>query len=133
MYFAIEEKIIGKFNYGQLDVSPDDSSGYRPYELFVSSMIGCSGAILRKILTKKKQPFTSIKAEISSVRNSEAANRIEQLSVTAFVVTEKPLSNEQEEKIAQLVIDNCGMLQSVKGSIDLTFRVKTMNEEPPTS
>ncbi|MGF2616278.1 OsmC family protein [Rossellomorea vietnamensis] len=124
MKFIVEEnRITSTFHYGDLSISPDDSQGYRPFELFVSSLAGCSGMLLRSILVKKRLPFEKIETVISAERNPSLANKIEQLSITAHVMTAAPYSTNEEEKIAQLVIKNCGMIQSVIHSIDLTFKV----------
>lgn len=126
MKFTIEnEKIVGDLGFGSLSISPNDTMGYRPYELFVSSLIGCSGTILENILIKKRIEHKSIEMNVSSVRNPNHANRIEQLSITAYVQSEQPLSEQNALKIADLVVKNCGMIQSVIETIDLTFIVKT--------
>ncbi|MGM0845726.1 MAG: OsmC family protein [Bacillota bacterium] len=133
MNFIVEDKkISGNFSYGELSISPDDSIGYRPFELFVSSMMGCSGTLLRNILIKKRHTFDRIEAEVSSKRNAAFANRIEQLDIRAQVITKSPLSIEQEEKIAKLVIDNCGVIQSVKGSIEVSFKVISTSKDRKT-
>ncbi|MFJ5622849.1 OsmC family protein [Peribacillus loiseleuriae] len=107
-------------------VSNNEKIGYRPYELFVSSLIGCSGTLLGNILLKKRHPYQKIEMEVSSVRNPDHANRIEQISIIAYVQSEKPLAGQQADKIANLVVKNCGMIQSVITSIDITFTVKNL-------
>ncbi|MFC6040725.1 OsmC family protein [Paenisporosarcina macmurdoensis] len=126
MKFTIEnEKIVGDLGFGSLPISPNDTIGYRPYELFVSSLIGCSGTLLGNILKKKRVEHKRIKMDVSSVRNPDHANRIEQLSITAYVQSDQPLSEQNAVKIADLVVKNCGMIQSVIETIDVTFIVKT--------
>ena len=126
MKFTIEnEKIVGDLGFGSLPISPNDTIGYRPYELFVSSLIGCSGTLLGNILKKKRVEHKRIVMDVSSVRNPDHANRIEQLSITAYVQSDQPLSEENAIKIADLVVKNCGMIQSVIETIDVTFIVKT--------
>jgi putative redox protein len=126
MKFTIEnEKIVGDLGFGSLPISPNDTIGYRPYELFVSSLIGCSGTLLGNILKKKRVEHKRIEMDVTSVRNPDHANRIEQLSITAYVQSDQPLSEENAMKIADLVVKNCGMIQSVIETIDLTFIVKT--------
>lgn len=126
MKFTIEnEKIVGDLGFGSLPISPNDTIGYRPYELFVSSLIGCSGTLLGNILKKKRVEHKRIEMDVSSVRNPDQANRIEQLSITAYVQSDQPLSEQNALKIANLVVKNCGMIQSVIESIDVTFIVMT--------
>jgi putative redox protein len=125
MKFTIEdEKISGDLGYGKISISLNETNGYRPYELFVSSLVGCSGTLLRKILTKKRFPFQKIDMEVVSIRNPNHSNRIEQLSFKAYVHSNEALRTHQAEKIAQLVVKNCGMIQSVIQSIDIVFTVR---------
>ncbi|MGG3562797.1 OsmC family protein [Neobacillus rhizosphaerae] len=127
MKYTIEnDHIIGNLGFDPITISPSENKGYRPFELFVSSLVGCSGTILRNILTKRKYPFQKLEMEVSAVRNPEHANRIEQLSFTAFVQSEEPLTSQLAEKIADLVIKNCGMIQSVIQSIDITFTINSV-------
>lgn len=124
MHFTIEdEKIIANLSFGPLPISTEETEGYRPFQLFVSSLIGCSGVLLRKILIKKRHPYEQITMEADVVRNPQKANRIEKIAITAHVHSEKRLSEEQAEKIIRLVMKNCGMIQSVIQSIDITFSI----------
>ena len=126
MKFTIEnEKIVGELGFGSLSISPNDTIGYRPYELFVSSLIGCSGTLLVNILKKKRVEYKSIEMEVSSVRNPNLANRIEQLSITASVQSDLSLSDQNAMKLADLVVKNCGMIQSVINSMEINFTIKT--------
>lgn len=130
MKFIIEDKSIkSHFGFGPLIISPNEELGYKPYELFVSSMVGCSGTLLRNILTKKRIPFQSIEMTVSSIRNKEFANRIEKLSIKARIQSEVLITTDQAEKIESLVIKNCGMIQSVIKSIDITFKIVAEHEE----
>ncbi|QBP42630.1 OsmC family protein [Paenisporosarcina antarctica] len=126
MKFTIEnEKIVGDLGFGLLPISPNDTIGYRPYELLISSLVGCSGTLLGNILKKKRVEHKRIEMDVSSVRNPDHANRIEQLSITAYVQSDQSISEQNALKIADLVVKNCGMIQSVIHSIDLTFIVKS--------
>lgn len=126
MKFTIEnENIVGELGYGSLPISPNDTIGYRPYELFVSSLIGCSGTLLGNILKKKRIEYKRIEMDVSSIRNPNHANRIEQLSITANVQSNQPLSEQNAIRLADLVVKNCGMLQSVIHSIEISFIIMT--------
>ncbi|MBT2709448.1 OsmC family protein [Pseudomonas sp. ISL-84] len=122
-FIVDQEKITGKLGLGELPISPDDTLGYRPFELFVSSLVGCSGTLLRNILQKKKFAIEKIEVNVSAVRNPDEANRIEKLSFIAEVHADKKLSTEQAGKVAELTVKNCGMIQSVMGTIDISFKV----------
>lgn len=123
-FIVEEEKITAQLEFGNMPISPQTNFGYRPFELFVSSLIGCSGSILRNLLNKKRISFSNLFMEVTSVRNPDKANRIEQLSILASCETSEEINEEQGKKIAALVVKNCGMIQSVIDTIDIEFIVK---------
>jgi len=125
MKFMIEtDQVKADFKYSEISISPNEVSGYRPFELFVSSLAGCSGTLLRTILSKKRISYQKLEMEVDSVRNPDEANRIEKLSFLAHVETESPFTPEQAAKIAELVIKNCGMIQSVIETINIKFEIQ---------
>ncbi|MCM3667954.1 OsmC family protein [Mesobacillus maritimus] len=127
MKYTIEnEQINAELGYGAIQISPDDTKGYRPFELFVSSLAGCSGTLLRNILTKKRIPYGRLELDVDYVRNPDQANRIEKLMFTAKVYTEESIPAEQAEKLANLVLKNCGMIQSVIQSIEIHFHIQSI-------
>lgn len=127
MKYTLENgKIRGSLRFDEIQISPNEQNGYRPFELFISSLVGCSGVLLGNILQKKRKSYKRLDLEASAMRNPDQANRIEQISITAIVQLEKPLSQEQADKIADLVVKNCGMIQSIIESIKITFTVKPL-------
>ncbi|WHX39962.1 OsmC family protein [Mesobacillus sp. AQ2] len=124
------EKLIGQMEYGFLPISPNAELGYRPMELFVSSLTGCSTAVLANILDKKRIDYKRIDVNVSAVRNPEEANRIERLTFDVAVQTDTLDKAKQAEKIAALVLKNCGMIQSVIGSIDIRYQIEFTSDQP---
>ncbi|MFP3844855.1 OsmC family protein [Priestia filamentosa] len=111
--------------FGEISISPKEENGYRPYELFISSLIGCSGTLLRNILMKKRNPFKSIEVTASSVTNN--ANRIEQFSIVAHVYINELTTTHQAEKVTHLVVKNCDMIQSVPQAIKIDFIIANLS------
>ncbi|WP_040981292.1 OsmC family protein [Oceanobacillus jeddahense] len=111
-------------NYGDLQVSSQDENGYRPYEMMVSSVAGCSGLVLKRILEKMRIPFSDIQVTASMVRNPDIVNRIEKMDLT-FTVISTDASDKKLEKALELTHKNCGMIQSVKDSILITESIHT--------
>jgi putative redox protein len=124
------EKLIGQMEYGFLPISPNAELGYRPMELFVSSLTGCSTSVLANILDKKRIDYKRIDVNVSAVRNPEEANRIERLTFDVAVQTDTLDKAKQAEKIAALVLKNCGMIQSVIGSIDIRYQIEFTSDQP---
>lgn len=123
------EKLIGQLEYGFLPISPNTEMGYRPMELFVSSLTGCSTSVLANILTKKRIDYKRIDVQVSATRNPEEANRIEKLIFNVSVQTDIDKA-DQAEKLAGLVLKNCGMIQSVIGSIDIGYQIEFTPDQP---
>ncbi len=127
MRFIVDnEKINGELQFSSISISPNESYGYRPYELFISAIIGCSGSLLRNILKKQRYTFELIEMEVTTKRNPNHANRIEKLSIISSVKSDRSIDPKQAEKIANLVIKNCGMLQSVNQTIDISFVIQSV-------
>jgi putative redox protein len=124
------DKIIGQLEYGFLPVSPNSELGYRPLELFVSSLTGCSTSLLANVLTKKRIDYKRIDVNVSVIRNPEEANRIEQLTFHVSVQTDQSDKSSQAEKLASLIMKNCGMIQSVIGSIEIRYQIEFTPDQP---
>lgn len=73
--------------YGELRISGQGEFGYRPYELMVSSIVGCSGLTLRVILEKMRIEFSDIHVTADTVRNPDIANRIEKIHLTFTIAS----------------------------------------------
>lgn len=53
MKFSFENDcLVGHLEFGNLYASPNSLKGYKPYELMVTSLVTCSGALLVKLLQK---------------------------------------------------------------------------------
>lgn len=105
--------------YGDVQVSGQGEYGYRPYEMMVSSIAGCSGLALKKILEKMRITFSDIQVTANIVRNPDIANRIEKMYLT-FTVIATDATDKKLKKALELTHKNCGMIQSVKDSIVIT-------------
>lgn len=126
MKFTIhEDSVTTGTTFGDLSVSTNEEEGYRPFQLFISSLAGCSGTLLRTILTKKRMNVAHMEILADYVRNPEEANRIEEIHFTAC----HSLREKQAERISQLVLTNCSMIQSVISSMEITFNIHLIDEK----
>ncbi|MCH1625621.1 OsmC family protein [Ferdinandcohnia quinoae] len=80
--------------FHELHISPDPSIGIKPSELLVSSLVGCSSAILTKVLEKKRIKVDSIRVQASMERNPSEANRITKVDIH-FIIEGKNISEEK--------------------------------------
>lgn len=122
-YNMKEYGFLTKAEYGYLPISKQGELGYRPYEMLVSSIAGCSGLTLQVILEKMRLDFSDIHITSETVRNPDKANRIEKIHLT-FTVTSAAATEQKLEKALKMTEKNCGMIQSVKDSIIITKSIK---------
>lgn len=124
MKFSIENnRLVGHLEFGDIYSSTDSLKGYKPYELMLTSLVTCSGLLLIKLLDKKRICFTSVYFHAEGIRNTEITNRFEAIDITAYVTFDKDVSKEQLEKLEELVIKNCGMIQTIIGSVKVTYNI----------
>lgn len=124
MRFIVDNEKVNGLTFNSLSISPNERYGYRPYELFISSIVGCSSSLLKKILKKQRYTFELIVMEVTTERNPNHANRIERLEIITKVKCNRLIESKQAEKLANLVIKNCGMIQSINQSIEISFDIQ---------
>lgn len=113
-------------SFGQLTISGNEEYGFRPYQLLVSSIAVCSGGVMRKILEKMRMPADNITIEVKDVqRNEEIANRLEKIHLH-FIIEGPKVDESKMEKVFELTMKNCSMVQSVIDSIEVvkTYEIK---------
>jgi len=121
-----EGKVTAELSYGKLNISGDDTRGFRPYQLLVSSVAACSGAVFKRVLEKKRIEYDRLAVEAEVERNEKQANRIERIKLV-FKVSGKDLDLEQLEKSLAISSRNCAMVRSVQDSIDIKEIIEIVN------
>lgn len=117
-FYLKNEGIRTSTEFGQLNISPDEEKGFRPYQLMVSSVASCSLSVFRKILDKQRVQYEDIKVTADVERNENEANRIEKISLH-YVVKGHHLDEDKMYKNLETSARNCSMVQSVKDSIEI--------------
>ncbi|MFC0522116.1 OsmC family protein [Pontibacillus salicampi] len=117
-FYLKNEGIRTSTDFGQLNISSDDALGFRPYQLMVSSIAGCSLSVFRKILDKQRTEYEDIKVTADVTRNEEEANRIEKIHLH-YVVKGRHLNEDKLYKNLETSRNNCSMVQSVQDSIQI--------------
>lgn len=118
-FYMRENGMRTKFGYGELDISADDTEGFRPFQLMVSSIAGCSASVFRKILEKQRIDIAELQITAEVNRNPDEANRIQDITLHYTVKGER-LNQEKMEKNLALARKNCSMVRSVEDSINIT-------------
>ncbi|MCA0984124.1 OsmC family protein [Halobacillus yeomjeoni] len=115
-FYLKENGVRTRFEYGQLNISGDETNGFRPYQLMVASIAGCSIGVFRKILDKQRVNYEDIKVTAEVKRNPDEANRIENIHLH-YVIKGYHLNQDKLYKNLEVSRNNCSMVQSVKDSI----------------
>lgn len=118
-FFMQENGFSTTTEFGTLQISSEDTFGFRPYQLFVASMAVCSGEVLRKIMEKRRQSVKDIHIKADVTKSGVGANEIQKIHLH-FVVEADNVTEEQMEKNMRLTRKNCSMVQSVKDSVEIT-------------
>lgn len=112
-------------DFGTLSISSDETKGFRPYQLLVSSLVGCSGGVLRKVCEKMRMPVEEMEIEVLEViRNPEEASRLERVHIH-FKLKGLNLDATKMERAMALTKKNCSMVRSVDQSMEVveTFEI----------
>lgn len=110
--------------FGSLQISAEDTYGFRPYQLMISSLVGCSGSVMKKIFNKKRLQVDDIQIEADVVRNPDKADRIEKVHLL-FKIKGEHLEGKMD-RVMELTKKHCSMVQSVEGSIEVTETYQLM-------
>lgn len=124
-FYLKENGMRADLNYGELCVSGNEDYGFRPFQLMVASIAGCSGSVFRKILEKQRTEIEDLVINADVVRNPEEANRIEEISLI-FTVKGYNLDPEKLYKNLELSRKNCSMVRSVEDSIKINERIESI-------
>ncbi|MCA0971916.1 OsmC family protein [Halobacillus litoralis] len=117
-FYIKENGVRTSFEYGQMNISGDETYGFRPFQLMIASIAGCSIGVFRKILDKQRIEYEDIKVTADIKRNPDEANRIEKVNLH-FVIKGYRLNQDKLIKNLEISSKNCSMVQSVKGSIEV--------------
>ncbi|AIF42518.1 OsmC family protein [Virgibacillus sp. SK37] len=120
-----ENGLRTELEYGVLDISGNEEYGFRPYQLMVASIAGCSGSVFRKILEKQRTEVDDMQITAEVERNPEEANRIEKITLN-FKVQGKNLDPAKLQKNLEISRKNCSMVRSVEGSIQIEENIETI-------
>ncbi len=120
-----ENGLRTSLEYGELEISGDETYGFRPYQLMIASIAGCSGSVFRKILAKQRIEVEDIQITAEATRNPDEANRIEKITLH-FIIKGHHLDPEKMYKNLAIARKNCSMVRSVENSIEIEETVKTI-------
>ncbi|WP_430788151.1 OsmC family protein [Virgibacillus flavescens] len=124
-FYLKESGMRTSLDYGELSISGNEDYGYRPFQLMVASIAGCSGSVFRKILEKQRAEIEDLIITAEVDRNPKEANRIERISLH-YSVKGYHLNKEKLYKNLELARKNCSMIRSVESSIKIEETLETI-------
>jgi uncharacterized OsmC-like protein len=124
MKFTLKENgVRTTLDYGQLDISGNEEYGYRPYQLMVASIVGCSSSVFMKIMEKQRTEIHDLQVDAKVFRNPDEANRIEKIQLN-FMIKGKQLDPDKLYKNLEVSRRNCSMVRSVEDSIEIEENIE---------
>lgn len=124
-FYLKENGMRTELDYGELDISGNEEHGYRPFQLMVASIAGCSSSVLRKILEKQRIQVEDLLVTADVDRNPKEANRIEKISLH-YTIKGQHLDPDRLYKNLAIARKNCSMIRSVENSIEIDETIETI-------
>ncbi len=103
--------------FGKLQVSSHEQHGFRPYQLFLASLAGCSGEVMKTILRKKRISVSAIHIRTKVEKNAQGWLKAIHLH---FEVIGNQLDEQMMESVLKLTRRHCPLVQSVQDGIKIT-------------
>ncbi|MDX8046899.1 OsmC family protein [Gracilibacillus sp. S3-1-1] len=125
-FYLSEGGIRAVLPYGELDISGNEEFGYRPFQLMMASVAGCSGSVFRKVLDKKRIEIDDMKISAEVERDAEQANKITAIHLHV-VVKGVNLDPDQLEKSLEIARKNCSMVRTIEDSVKITERLEIIS------
>lgn len=122
-YKMTEKGFSSDFEYGTLNISSESEYGFRPFQLLVSSIAGCSGGVLRQVMKKMRLDVDHIEIEAKVTRSGGQVKIVKKMELT-YVIYGRALNEEKVKKALDVAMKNCAMAQSVKDSIQIDKKVR---------
>ncbi|QOS99915.1 OsmC family protein [Brevibacterium sp. JNUCC-42] len=123
MHFnQINQTLQTTFPFGTLTISSNSHEGFKPIDLLVSAIAGCSQIVFTRILEKQRIQYNSLTLQIDAVQSEGGANPLTKVSLL-YTITGSDLVLEKLEKALRLVPSNCTIMQSLHPNIEVIEQV----------
>lgn len=121
-FHYIDNGVSTSLPYGRLDISGNEDDGFRPIELMVASVAGCSASVFKKVLDKKRIMIEDLSLSAEVERVPDEANKISAIQLL-FTVKGNNLPKEQLEKSLMIARKNCSMIRTIEDAVTITERL----------
>lgn len=120
-FYMKDDHFVMQTTDKNLPISQNEAIGFRPYQLMVASIAGCSATVFKKILLKMRMDIENI--TINTHVERDESQRIESIHLH-FILKGNDLPIEKVKKALNFAHKNCGMIQTVHQCIDVTETVE---------
>ncbi|UOQ84560.1 OsmC family protein [Gracilibacillus salinarum] len=125
-FYLTEGGVRTQLPFGELEISGNEELGFRPFQLMIASVAGCSASVFRKVLQKKRIEIDDLQITADVERSSEEANKITAIQLH-FVVKGRNLKHDLLEKSLQVARKNCSMVRTIEDSVDIKETLEVVN------
>ncbi|MED1665888.1 OsmC family protein [Brevibacillus laterosporus] len=121
-FTQINQTLQTSLPFENLTISSDRQSGFKPIDLLVSAIAGCSQIVFTRILEKQRISYDSLTLQIDAVQSEDAPNPLTKVSLV-YTIAGSDLIQEKLEKALRLIPSNCTIIQSLNPNIEVVEQV----------
>lgn len=117
----------------KMDASPNiggEDTGFRPMEMLLAGLGGCSGIDIVNILKKKKQDFDSFTIEVNGDRNPDEVPSVFRKIHIDFKFTGATIVNEKVIQAVDLSVQKyCSVSKMLEKTAEIKYRIFVNQQE----
>ncbi|MEJ5338957.1 MAG: OsmC family protein [Aquificaceae bacterium] len=121
----LEHTYMAKTSNGELMVG---EQGFRPMELLLAALAGCSGVDISQILKKKRQEVRDIQIDVKGTRRDEYPRVYEKISLRYRVYGKNVKEKAVEEAIRLSVEKYCSVYAMLSKACHIEVSFEVVNE-----
>lgn len=115
-------------NTVKMDASPSiggEGTGFRPMEILLAGLGGCSGIDVVNILQKKKQAFDKFEVEVNGHRDANQVPSLFQEIDVEFSIEGNDIQNEKVISAVQLSMDKyCSVAKTLEKTATIRYTIR---------
>jgi putative redox protein len=105
-------------------------AGFKPAELLLAALVGCTGVDFTSILAKQRQCVTSISAEVHGEQEQDPPWAYRTIDIV-FTVRGKSLDRRAVDRALDLALERyCSVGATLAGAVAIGHRAEIEQEEP---
>jgi putative redox protein len=108
-------------------------AGFKPSELVLAALLGCTGVDFNHILAKQRQTITSVTAEATGEQDTDPPWAFHTIDVV-FTVTGRDLDQRAVDRALSLAAERyCSVGATLAGCATITHRAIVINSDQPSA